>query len=188
MNKQPQVTERTRAALRDAFWSLYAGAEGVPGLPVERIPIRAITDRAGYNRATFYLYYRDVYDLLGQIEDELLEGVRELVQDHLMGDEELDFHGHMELIVRLTQQGRGHFAVLLGAHGDPAFAVRLKRVLRPLVNRFLVTDPGLDDVRRDLLGELYLSGLLAAVTRWFMEAPEMPVEDFVELVAGALLP
>ena len=55
MKKQPQVTEQTRANLREAFWNLYAER------PIERISVREITDRAGYNRATFYLYYHDVY-------------------------------------------------------------------------------------------------------------------------------
>ena len=50
MKKQPQVTEQTRANLREAFWNLYAER------PIERISVREITDRAGYNRATFYLY------------------------------------------------------------------------------------------------------------------------------------
>ena len=59
MRKQPEVTERTRAALREAFWELYAGDGTTPGLPVERISVRAITDRAGFNRATFYLYFHD---------------------------------------------------------------------------------------------------------------------------------
>ena len=56
MKKQPQVTEQTRANLTRAFWELFLEK------PVEKITVREIAERAGYNRATFYLYYRDVYD------------------------------------------------------------------------------------------------------------------------------
>lgn len=57
MKKQPQITEQTKACLREAFWTLYTKK------PIEKISIKEITDLAGYNRGTFYLYYKDVYDL-----------------------------------------------------------------------------------------------------------------------------
>ena len=79
MRKQPQVTEQTRANLMQAFWDLYLEK------PIEKITIREITDRAGYNRATFYLYYRDVYDLFDQLEESILGQVRQLVNDRLLG-------------------------------------------------------------------------------------------------------
>ena len=62
MKKQPQITEQTKANLRSAFWTLYTRK------PIEKISIKEITDLAGYNRGTFYLYYNDVYDLFSQIE------------------------------------------------------------------------------------------------------------------------
>ena len=66
MPRRTDATEQTRANLRQAFWELYARK------PLERISVREITDRAGYNRATFYLHYHDVYELLNEIEDTVL--------------------------------------------------------------------------------------------------------------------
>lgn len=54
VNKQPEVTELTKTKLRRAFWSLYEHE------PIEKISIKQITDIAGYNRGTFYLYFKDV--------------------------------------------------------------------------------------------------------------------------------
>ncbi len=96
MKKQPAVTEQTRANLRAAFWSLYQEK------PTSKITVREITDRAGYNRATFYLYYRDVYDLFEQIEQEILDDVGRLVDQGLMRQETLDFSHHMGLILQLA--------------------------------------------------------------------------------------
>ena len=101
MKKQPQVTEQTRANLRQAFWELYAER------PVEKISVREITDRAGYNRATFYLYYHDVYELLDEIEDTVLGNIERLVQGRLLQGDRLDFSQHMGLILRLAQREEG---------------------------------------------------------------------------------
>ena len=84
--KQPQVTEQTKANLTSAFWSLYEEK------PIEKITVREIAERAGYNRATFYLYYRDVYDLFEQLEDEIMETGKRTCID-------LGIHGmHIELV------------------------------------------------------------------------------------------
>ena len=79
MNKRPELTEQTKRNLRTAFWSLYAQK------PLEKISVREITALAGYNRGTFYLYYQDVYDLLNQIEDELLDELQQLLEQRLPG-------------------------------------------------------------------------------------------------------
>ncbi|MBE6469922.1 MAG: TetR/AcrR family transcriptional regulator [Coriobacteriaceae bacterium] len=181
MNKQPAVTEQTRANLREAFWSLYLEK------PIDKITIREITDRAGYNRATFYLYYRDVYDLFGQIEDEVLEGVRALVDEELLRDRTLDISQHMGRIIQLTQRNGYALPHLMGPHGDPGFSQRLKEILAPLFDRFILDGQDLTDQQRAIMREFYASGVLAAIGTWMTAADSMPVDQLVELIVGALL-
>ena len=187
MRKRPEVTERTRAALREAFWELYAGYGTTPGLPVERVSVRAITDRAGFNRATFYLYFHDVYELLGQIEDEALSDARDVVDGMMRSPGELDFSAHMGPIAECAARSSRHFAKLMGETGDPAFSAELKRIVRPLVERYLVGGRGLDDTGADLLCEFYLSGIMAIVGRWISRYPEMPITELIGLVARSVL-
>ena len=86
-NKQPEITAQTKRNLQDAFWALYAEK------PIAKISIKEITDRAGYNRGTFYLYYKDVYDILGRIEQELLEKIGALIEERLIKEHGVTFLG-----------------------------------------------------------------------------------------------
>lgn len=74
MKKQPQITEQTKDKLRSAFWTLYSSK------PIDKITIKEITDLAGYNRGTFYLYYKDVYDIFASIETELLQASEQILE------------------------------------------------------------------------------------------------------------
>ena len=139
MNRQTQVTDQTRTNLREAFWELYAEKS------IEKITVREITDRAGYNRATFYLYYRDVYDVLEQVEDTVVGGIESLVNDRLMRGESLDFTEHMGTILQLSRKYSSYIAVLLGDNGDPAFANRFKEAVKPLVGRFVLPVEGVSE-------------------------------------------
>ena len=181
MRKQPQVTEQTRANLRQAFWELYREQ------PVEKISVRQITDRAGYNRATFYLYYHDVYEPLEEIEEAVLGNIERLVNERLLKGDKLDFSQHMGLILRLAQRSREYTRVLLGTHGDPAFSQRLKQIISPLVDRFFLPSVELDEQARRMVREFYLSGILATIRTWTSEENPMPIEQLIQLVVRIVL-
>ena len=74
MKKRPEKTEQTKADLKEAFWRLYADK------PIEKITVGEVCKLAGYNRGTFYLHYRDLYEMLATIEASLLEGMTECVE------------------------------------------------------------------------------------------------------------
>ncbi len=182
MKKQPQITEQTRSNLRDAFWVLYAER------PIERIPVREICERAGYNRATFYLYYHDVYAVLEEIEQTVLDGINTLVDGLLARGETLDFSAHMGLIFQMAADWRAYTEVLLGQNGDPVFVERLKEAIRPLVVRFILPAEGLDDQARRVVCEFYLSGILAAVRAWLAEDDPMPIDELINIVVTTVFP
>lgn len=60
-------TKRTRASIKTAFLTLRAKK------PLEKISVKELAELAQINKATFYLHYRDIYDLSDQIENEVLE-------------------------------------------------------------------------------------------------------------------
>ena len=97
MKKQPHITEQTKNNLRIAFWSLYAQK------PIEKISIKEITELAGYNRGTFYLYYNDVYDLLHQIEEEILGKITDVLNDSLEKNDTFDLSGLLASVIRWLQ-------------------------------------------------------------------------------------
>ena len=79
MKKQPEQTAQTRRKLMDSFWKLFCD-DGI-----DRVTVGAVTKCAGYNRGTFYEYFTDVYDLLDQLEDELLGELRAQCGGHRRG-------------------------------------------------------------------------------------------------------
>lgn len=177
MKKQPQVTEQTKANLRDAFWQLYTQK------PLDKISVREITDLAGYNRGTFYLYYRDVYDIFSQIEDELLEKIRTALTDSTQQSDVFDLSAHMGIFLELMQTHSKYASVLLSDHGDPHFASRLKELLLPFLNRYFLPTGKMNAYEQQLLSEFYLAGLLAAIIRWNRD-PQMRLDEFILFIVS----
>ncbi len=66
-------TRYTKKVIREAFFFCLAEK------PLREVTVKAVCDRAEINRATFYRYYRDCYDLLDRLEQEMLSAFREIL-------------------------------------------------------------------------------------------------------------
>ena len=156
--KNPEQTGQTIRNIKDAFWKLYEEK------PIEKISVKQITDLAGYNRATFYLYFSSVRDVRDQIEDDLI-AQRNAMLSASMHDGKLAITPELtDVPMTLFRYGK----VLLGPHGDPKFVERAENSVWPYIQPTLFPDtPDIEDIsdpqerrRLELLKHFYLSGIL----------------------------
>ena len=66
--------KKTKRALSNAFLELRARK------PLERVTIKELTELAEVSKATFYLHYKDVYDLSEQMQNDVIEKVLATIQ------------------------------------------------------------------------------------------------------------
>lgn len=63
--------KKTKRSIKNAFLQLRANK------PLERITIKELTALAEISKATFYLHYRDIYDLSSQLQNEVIKDIVE---------------------------------------------------------------------------------------------------------------
>ena len=97
---------------------------------IQDITVRELAEMADINRGTFYLHYKDVFDLLEKTESELLDNFNQLVMKH--DAEELKKHpyGIFVEIYTLAYDNADLVEILLGENGDLNFMNRLKQLIR----------------------------------------------------------
>lgn len=165
MKKRPERTEQTKAELKEAFWQLYAHQ------PINKITVGEVCARAGYNRGTFYLHFRDLYDLLDVVEGDLLAGMTECVEtcmSRLKRDSsKLNCIAACKDVVLYYERNKPYITVLLGDKGDPAFVNKLKGNLKPLWREYVIAaDSSRPEGEIDLLLEYTLAGTLFMISQW----------------------
>ena len=176
MKKQSQVTEQTKENFVDAFWQLYCEKE------LRKITVKDITNRAGYNRSTFYQYFTDVGDLLNQFEESLIG----YVVENLEKDLHLDlWRDTVSNIAKVYESKGAYLGKLLGEDGDPMFVGKVKAAIRPMVvGKFNITNI---DSRKELVFEFALAGILAVVTAWNNQEKPIPAKEMVSLIQAMLM-
>ena len=179
-------TARTRKGVREAL-----AAEVQATGDLTRVTVTAVADRAGITRRTFYSHYRDIPNLVDCIEAEaicdLSALVRDIAQVTLPELEEAINHFEpcprsMEVFQYFQNEG-AYLAPLLGNGGDPAFAERIKAMVREVV-QVRASEGFVADQHSDIAAavfDYYLTFVISAevgvVVRWLTtgmaEAPEI---------------
>ncbi|OUO33980.1 TetR/AcrR family transcriptional regulator [Olsenella sp. An290] len=162
---------RTRTALRHAL-AREIDATG----DLSRVTVTAVTERAGVTRRTFYSHFRDIPDLVRQIEDETLAELHaplaRLAACHLNDlraalDRGEPAPGAQELLACVRERG-DYLRPLLGNGGDPAFAERIKALAHEVIG--LRALDGLDLRALGPLFDYYLTFAISAevgvLLRW----------------------
>ena len=65
--------QKTRSSIKCIFMNAFI--ELLSQKPIEKITIRELADTALISKATFYLHFKDIYDLSEYLENELLESI-----------------------------------------------------------------------------------------------------------------
>ena len=176
MKKQPEITAQTREKLIEAFWNLYCEKK------IEHITIKEITDIAGYHRSTFYEYFEDIYDVLDQLEDALLEHIERNVINSL--DDELS-EDLTQNIANIYDVKGEYLSVLLGENGDPNFLNKIKAVMQPVLTDAFGLSEG--EIHTSYIFEFASSGILSVVTHWYKNGKNLPSQELVGLVRSMLM-
>jgi AcrR family transcriptional regulator len=173
MDKRVNAASQTRQNIIDAFWALYCRNR------IEKIRIKDITNKAGYNRGTFYEYFTDVYDVLGQIENSLIPALGELPPLSTPGG---SFGMPLELFFELYEQRKKYYNVLLGENGDPGFAGRLKNSIKQIVMKSF-TDKNTGGKELDYILEYALSAMIGVMNYWFRQEDALSNTELYELIS-----
>ena len=115
---------KTRRQLRECLITLLKEKK------VQDITVRELTDMADLNRGTFYLHYKDVFDLLEKTEAELQEDFNQLVCKHDAVDLKQRPSVIFNEIYSLVYDNADLIEILLGENGDLNFVNRLKQLIR----------------------------------------------------------
>lgn len=171
--KQPETTMKTKQTIKDAFWALYKEKK------IEKITVKDITLKAGYNRTTFYAYFTDVYDVLEQIEDDLMPGVEHIPPTTVPEDTDFDFIGGLISIYEINSD---YYSVLLGENGDPSFAIKMKNVFKSMMMQTLKIQVNMSEVEIDYALEFLIGATLSIIKHWYDEDKNISMDELMPLM------
>lgn len=159
-------TRYTKMVLKDSLLDL------MKRFRITEISIKTLCETADINRTTFYTHYKDIYDLLHEIESETFEYLGERL-------EEVSDKGDKKAVLKMVQnlmdyvyENHKSIQVLLSDHGSEAFQKHLLMYLFKMKDE----EKGgtIEDSMRDYNMVFMVDGCIGLIQRWMRDGMQIP--------------
>lgn len=172
MRKNPDLTSITQNKIKNAFWELYKVK------PIERITVKEICDKSNYNRSTFYAHFKDIYDVLDNIENDIIIILKELAENNPNF-----FFTTKDFVYNLVEiyNTNGEYLYYL-LNNNSSFIAKYKNVLKSVFLLKDFNDCAEKNFKYELLFEYIVSSVISSLSYWYPRREQISTEEFIEYI------
>ncbi len=156
--------------------------------PLNKVTVRELTDLVDVNRGTFYFHYRDIYDLVREMEDQFFQEFRGSVDTP-----DADAHDFLPICFRYLADHADLCRMLLGEHGDPAFVEKVKAMVAEKCSAlWRAKMPNVGDDLLNILNSFLIGGVVSTLQTYLedgcSQSPEQLAEYLNDIVSNGIAP
>lgn len=172
---------KTKSALKKEFFLLLNENK-----LITNISVKTLCDKADVSRGTFYLHYSDLYDLLEELENELLSDFERILESH----DPLSLKGSLipilDDIVLFIHKNKD--VCLMFFDADMSFTYKIKRLVRSrCYNAWSRLYDDLDRNIWEYLSTFIFSGCLDVITMWIKESRGESPDEITKLLEKIIM-
>ncbi|AFA50058.1 TetR/AcrR family transcriptional regulator [Acetobacterium woodii] len=155
---------------------------------IQKITVRELSDFADINRGTFYLHYKDVFDLLDQIENKLIKDFSEVLNQYPSLLVRSNDHRLLVDVFAFIESNEDIMRVLLCKNSDPHFLDQLKnnvktRYFDDWQQIYLTPAP----IEIEYFFSYFLSGCIGLIIHWLSTGMTQSPEQIAKLTKSMIL-
>lgn len=169
MNKQPEVTERTRRSIIDTYWKLLMNKE--------KLSVISVSASAKVNRSTFYEYFLDMDDLREKAETQMLEDVKEKISEVFPLGFPMSLKDFaIQYASILEDEGEKLFYVI-STGLNSGFVEKLTEYFSPIFCQLFGLNPDMPNYRCALV--FTVSAISGLVSRWYQDGKPVSLDELL---------
>ena len=167
--KENQRVALTKRLLREAFIEMFKTT------PIEKIHVRALCEKAGVNRSTFYKYYDSPYDFLEEMENQMLLLVeQELQKCHSLSGSLVTICVYLENNIETAR-------MIINSNASGDFHKKLFNL--PALNNLLDSKlSGCTEAEKGYITSFITTGYYQMFKEWINKDNREPINHIVKLV------
>ena len=169
--KEDRRVTMTRRLLKDALTDILRTED------IYHVSIRELCQRADINRTTFYKYYGSQFDLLADMENDMLEFLSQTIRAYA-SDQKIIIRTVCEYLESHLEFGR----LIVNNNVDPLFPQRLfaQEILRESVMRNYGSMP--DETAQEYLFNYVIYGAYRIICLWINKDQRESPAEFAQLL------
>ncbi|KHF41650.1 TetR family transcriptional regulator [Halalkalibacter okhensis] len=165
----------TQMVLKESFMKLLKQK------PLTNITIKELCELADINRSTFYSHYKDLYDLLYQIEDGIIEDMNQTLSSYNYTKNEEAIQMTEKLLEYIVKNSES-CQTLFSEHGNPTFQKKVMMLAHQHLLKSLIQDKHFIPVNIEYLSLFIANGSIHLVQHWLKNGLKESPKEMAELM------
>jgi AcrR family transcriptional regulator len=154
--------------------------------PISKISVKILCEEADINRSTFYAHYTDQYDLLKQLEQEVITELEKHISNDDFSKQTAQTVQALNQILAYIAKNDDLFKILLSENGDSSFQKEIMLLAQQKTISALQNDQHIDPRTSEYLQCFVTTGALSIIQKWLREGMVESTETMSELASNLL--
>lgn len=154
--------------------------------PISKISVKMLCETADINRSTFYAHYTDQYDLLKQLEQEVVAELKKYISKETFSKQTVHTLQLMSQILDYIASNAALFKVLLSENGNSTFHRDIMGIVQQKVISDIHNNAGIDGRTSEYLQCFAVTGALSIIQKWLQDGIVESTERMSELTSKLL--
>ncbi len=167
---------RTKKAIRNAFTELLAEKD------LNYITIKDIADRANINRKTFYNYYNGIYQLIDEMEKDVVDKFELMFSDVDIASSLNDPRIIFDKLDYMISDDTDFYSNLFTMDENINITSKLTSLVKARTKQSICRQTGLPEERADVALEFIISGMMSVYQMWFRSDRSKPLRDYSDMI------
>jgi len=167
----------TRMMIKNSFMQILGGK------PINKITVKDVCELAEINRATFYKHYTDCFDLLKQIEDEMIAELQQLVQDG-------PHRNHTDMFNKIfsrIKEDREMYITIASEYGDTTFPNQILNLCYEQMYPSLeIQFPNMTKTKQEWLYYFSANGCSGVLNHWINTGMKEDASEISQFIGDLL--
>lgn len=149
--------------------------------PITSITVKEICEQADINRSTFYAHYKDQFDLLEQIEEEIITDLNMYLNQYDFEQEQEALQMTEKLLEYIVSKYE-MFQTLLNENADHTFERRVMDVARQYLTQNRFKNDELDADITEYVITYFISGSIYVIKQWVASGMDQSPKRIAQLI------
>lgn len=150
---------------------------------IKDITVKDLTEHADLNRGTFYLHYLDIYDLLNQLEDEVIENVSMMIQDFNFRNSNQSTYLLLEQLFEYIYDNKHILKTFLQSHSQGHFFNKIQLLIKTIgLDTLKNLYQESDSIEYTLFLSFVSNGVIGVTEQWISDGMTLTPKEMALLI------
>ncbi len=174
-------SRRSKKLIRQSFIELVKEKKDIT-----KISVKEIIDKADISKSTFYAHYQDIYAVLEEFENELIDEITSAIEEFFK-DKNKDFEPYIKRLLFLFQENENFYSMFFKSDIYVSLVEKIKKIIKDELSKYIVKElPNTDKKTISFVVSFFTNGITYLMVDYFKNNLNLSLDDVAQKINDML--